>query len=226
MEHIYNKSYYEFFAKYCLGYVIKKDYLSLLHTDDGKKGKVDTFPDFVSPIGNNFVLGLEVTRALSVEDGCNGALIAKDFGKGLTNEEICEDQSKHFKRSKVQIHHLNKINFTFEYVSYDKQANEVCKSIDKKLRILNCQDKHVKVLKRNELFIFAKCDFCEKYLSSFLEYQKNASYKIKFDTIFVKAEDILYILDCHTMEYKSIKIAENILSKIKSSAHSENSKKL
>lgn len=211
----YSEEYYEFLAKYCLGYEVDKEYLSLNHTKDGQKGKVDTFPDFSSSNNSNISLGLEVTSALSNEDGCERALLAKDFGKNKTPEEIFEDRSEHFKRAKTPIQQCCGVSYLVRYMSEDKEAQEVCKSIGKKLSILNCNDSHALVFKRNELFIFAEWTFGSENLQLFLLCQANSSYRLKFDTIYIKTDGVLYILDCHRISFSSIPIEDNDFRKKK-----------
>lgn len=207
----YSKKYYEGYAK-CN--------LFINYCSDYKKLRKKESPDFQN---EKLDVGIEVTRAISTEDGQALNTINEYFGKNLSGKFIKNEiNAKYYGKFKYKIETFDDDTAYYrEDYNKENKKNEIEIAIKSKLNKLNNK---YKIFKTNCLYVFGGTCLIEKdILESVMTDIQKINLKNKFDIIFVNAVDMLYIMNFNENSIKEIEINE--LDNIKCIRYAEKNNK-
>ena len=194
----YTKQYFEAYAKFSLQY----------HYDDCFKWiRKKECPDFQS---KKYNLGLEVTRAISRDDGRIWSFINQYYGKETGGHVIKNGIDKRFKgRFRARAGTMGDTAYFSSDLDDAQIIIKTVETIHTKLKKLN---HHYKVFARNYLYIFGETGLFEgEILGDIKKRVQDFDYPVKFDVIFINAIDRLFVMDFARDEIEEKKMDEESL---------------
>ena len=202
---LFNKTYYENYAKSTLQHIINCSNNSFINSDK---------PDLQSEKLN---IGIEVTRA-----------VAKEYGRiqSITNKYFGKDYSGQYLRGKINkiigydlIHTVGGMAYWMYNFTEKETEDLILKAINLKSQKLNSG---YRVFGKNYLYIFINNSMIEEdTLMHIISEYRNMSFRIKFDKIIINAIDKAYIV---SDSVKSIFFNDGDLNNFKQSVNILNKK--
>lgn len=178
----YTKLYFEAYAKYSLQYNYDDIFLKLRKSE---------CPDFKS---NKYDIGLEVTRAISRNDGKVWSYINQYYGRAEKGQALKNEIDTSYKGRYKSRYGLVADTAYFSSDLNDEQIVEkVMETMNRKLFKLN---NIYKIFENNYLYIFGETGLFD---SEMIEKIKNKiielDYQKKYDVIFINAIDRIFVID-------------------------------
>ncbi|MEG0367694.1 MAG: hypothetical protein RR585_12715 [Coprobacillus sp.] len=177
-----NKGYYERYALNVLKMVYDEKYKYLLHTENDA-------PDWKGTI--NFNCGLEVTRAISSEQGANQRFAQNCFDRGLSYGEL-KKLIKNYPKVSIKLNETSGFSWFCEERDKQVQISQVIGSINNKLNKLN-KNTNYSIYESNELFLFLETGLLKYDDILCIIDGVDSKYKRQYDKIFMMGEDSLYV---------------------------------
>lgn len=161
-------------------------------------------------------IGLEVTEALSPQDGRKRNAINQYFGKGMNGHDIKQQFDKKYPE---YAHHLRVIENTAcfsDFYDMHPKIQQICSTIQNKTVKLNG---NYKKFKENWLYVFAPDLFDDTDISQVLQaYQKTSETNVlTYDKLFLNAQQWLFVLQPDGLKNK-ILLSEQTLIRLKREA--------
>jgi hypothetical protein len=179
----------------CLG-DIDANYKLLSCRADQSIQEQNKFPDIFPGPDCPFRVGVEVTDAITSNEGQFRSFWDAHYGKGETVQTMMADKAKHYPSLSASVIETNsaKIGVPNNGGTSDSVflIGLITTAITKKLEILNSTDGHAEVYPSNQLLVYSPFPFEEE------DYKKavgDVKYKIgwrKFDVIFIYSDHSLF----------------------------------
>jgi hypothetical protein len=203
-----------------LGYIVNPQYFLLVHRAAGPVQEQNLFPDFFPSPDCPFQVGLEVTQAVSKEDGQFLAWISKNFGKHETTQEMMADKKAHFKKLDAHINEEmgGKIAVQGQggMFNFSDKINLVSDSLYHKTEILNANDGHSFLFSLNELFIILPFYFQKEDVEEAISKVDVHLFAHKFDKVYFLYMDELFIFVGYPLKFsEAFRLSPDVIKKIK-----------
>jgi hypothetical protein len=177
------------------------------------------FPDFVPSKSENFNVGLEVTRAWTIEKGLENSWLANNFEKNKTVDEINHDKNTHYKRLRLHMDSSNGVAFLPIDEDYKENIAMIKIAIKNKTDILNCLDGHSEVFDSNRLFIFMEYHLLKEDACDILNFMNHFLAIRHFDFIYCFNLTQLVTFNYKENSFKETFVSEEQLREIKTRAN-------
>ena len=184
---IITKEYMERYALLSLICCYDKDLSALMKSEK---------PDWQS---RGLDIGLEVTEALSCDDGRKRFVLSKYFCKGLDGNYIKDQIGQNYSEYSSNIDVSGNVACYSEIYDMDDIIRQVIESINQKTKKLNG---HYTIFKNNWLYVFAPDLFCDIDIPVICKGYKEIipKYKIIFDKLFINARNSIFVLNSEKLE--------------------------
>lgn len=139
-------------------------------------------------------IGMEVTEALSFDDGRKRFVLSKYFCKGLDGNYVKDQIGQNYPEYYSNIDVSGNVACYSEIYDMNDKIRQVIESINQKTKKLN---RHYTIFKNNWLYVFAPNLFCDIDIPAICEgYQESVSKnKNIFDKLFIYARDSIFVLN-------------------------------
>ena len=189
-KNLYTKEYFEKYACICLNDVLKLN-LILRETRYGEDR-----PDLIS---DDEKIGLEVTQAITTEEGAENKLFQQEYPEE-NKIECIKNEAKRLKIEDRIKYHDNYITIT-ENSSIDFVKNKIIDRINSKNKKLNNKEFHKYESNRLCLIIETFNDYVIEALNKYYK-TRDLSYEFFYDTIYVINGEYLLIFESGTLKDK------------------------